>query len=188
MTSSIDTATRIERLRTLCAAGAERLRLGRAVDRALIPSVSAWSAVMHFDHLVTTTRSILGAVDRILANDAACVPDGDLSPQAARILRAGSIPRGVAEAPAQMRAAESPNPADVAARLAEIASRCGAMAARAAEIDAATLRVPHFALGPMTASQWIAFAQIHFEHHVLIADDCVRAAESESDAAPAGGS
>ncbi len=187
MTTPLDTSVRLEGLRALCATAEARLRLGRTADRIVVPSVSKWSAVMHFDHVASATRSILGAVDRILANDAACVPGGDLSPQAARILRAGSIPRGVAEAPAPLRAAESPQAADVALRLAEIASCCAALKSRTAEIDGATLRFPHFALGPLTAPQWIAFAQIHFEHHLLIADDCVRAAESQAGAAPAGG-
>lgn len=187
MSPTHETSARLATLRAHCAAAESRLRLDLAADRAVMPGMSAWSAVMHFDHLASTTRSILGAVDRILAGDAACVPGGETSPQAARILRAGSIPRGVAEAPAQMRAAESPQAADVALRLAEIASRCAALSSRTAEIDGATLRFPHFALGPLTAPQWIAFAQIHFEHHLLIADDCVRAAERQGDAAPADG-
>lgn len=133
------------------------------------PGVSAWSALQHVDHAARATQSALSQVGRILAGDDACLPPGPLSPAAEAILRSESIPRGVAEAPRPTRPDPAPAPADVARRLGDLRAALRSADARAAEVAAAVGRLPHFALGPMTAAEWIRFARVHVEHHVRIA-------------------
>jgi hypothetical protein len=151
--------------------------LGRDPEHlgAVSDSVSHWSPRMHLDHAALATASVCGAIRKILAGDARCVAPGPASDPLRAILESGAIPRGVADAPAAMKPPEDVSHVVACAHLAECRRHVAELATRVPEIEAATLRFPHFALGPMTAAEWVRFARIHFEHHVAIARDAASA-------------
>ena len=137
-------------------------------------AVSHWSPRMHLDHAALATSSVCGAVRRILAGDPRCVEAGPPVAALAAILAAGAIPRGAADAPAPMKPPPDVTHAAACAHLAECRTALDALGPLVDQVQAATRRYPHFALGPMTAAEWIRFARIHFEHHVAIARDAAR--------------
>lgn len=133
--------------------------------------VSQWSPRQQIDHAALATLSICGALDRILAGAPECVPPGRPGPNLEMILTTGFIPRGRAEAPEKMKPAPDVTHAATLAHLDALLARLRELAPRAAACAAAGLRYPHFALGPMTAPEWLRFARIHFDHHVALARD-----------------
>jgi hypothetical protein len=165
--------------RDLCeldrAAGAALDWLDRDGERlaVVVEDVSKWSPRMQLDHAALATRSICGAVELILAGDPRCVAAGPRGENLSAILTTGFIPRGRAEAPDSMKPAPDVGHAATREHLVTLRERLAALAPRADAIAAATLRFPHFALGPMTAAEWLRFARIHFDHHVAIAHDAI---------------
>jgi hypothetical protein len=130
---------------------------------------SAWTPLQHYHHAGRASRWALRSIERILAGSPDTGAPGPPSPQAERVLRAGSIPRGAAGTPEMLRPPTAVVAAEVQEMLGSLAARLGALSPRAQDLAAADRRLPHFALGPLTPAEWIRFARIHFEHHAAIA-------------------
>lgn len=139
-------------------------RLGRVAAK-----VSAWSPLQQIDHAALTTTAIADLVERILAGDAACLPAGPRDAKLEFILAAGAIPRGRGDAPKELRAGDDVSAATVVDRLTVAVEKLNALMPRVRDLAAADRRLPHFALGPMTAGEWLRFGVIHFDHHLAIA-------------------
>ncbi len=141
--------------------------------RSLIPErarrsgpVSAWSVGQHLEHCVLSMRSMLG-------NLLACTgpaPEASPAPAGLRVLAAGKIPRGAAEAPEVARPKVDAAPDELEIGLAE----CSSLLLRAPEIrEDAWSR--HFALGILRRDQAMRFLEIHTDHHLGIIRDILRA-------------
>ena len=115
----------------------------------------------------------LGVAARRLARDAGRLvrEPGDRKDEALAILRTGTVPRGVAEAP---RFVTPPANIDLdLARqlLAEVSEARTALAADLDALRAAPRAIPHQALGDLTGPEWVRFAHIHTNHHLAIVDE-----------------
>ena len=171
MNMPTDPARELADLGRLTATAAEWLERHGERLGAVVEDVSKWSPRMQIDHAALAAASVCGAVERILAGAPGCVEPGEPSAQLSAILTTGFIPRGTAEAPEKMRPAAGVTHDEALAHVAALRGRLDALTPRVAEIASAGLRFPHFALGPMTASEWLLFARIHTDHHLAIARD-----------------
>lgn len=165
---SIDLTAEIEALRRFYDATHDRLD-----DAALfeaVPSVSTWTPAQHLYHIWRANASMLKAA-RLLAAGALDGETPDLSDIGEQILRSGSIPRGVADAPDNVR---PPDELDRDA-LEDAWSRSHAkLDSIADDVDAiatATGGLSHPAWGTLTAAQWVRAARVHSDHHAAILDD-----------------
>ena len=155
---------------------AEVLALPEERLLAQAPEVSGWCAGQHAFHMVL-------ACDLSLKNALALVKDTgrlvrepeDRKPEAQEILRAGSIPRGVAEAP---RFVTPPPRLDfplVRQILGEVRDQRTQIAEDTAALAAAPRAIPHQLLGDLSATEWVRFARVHTNHHLVILDEVLAA-------------
>ena len=87
------------------------------------------------------------------------------------ILEAGEFPRGVGQSPDAMLPGDDPDAATVQAATEKARERWASLDDQAEAIEASTVRLPHPALGPLTAAEWLRFASIHGRHHLRIVDE-----------------
>ena len=145
----------------------------RAGETVRNPAVSAWGVPEHFHHVALVAGSIAMAVAAILRGRGGA--PGESSELAATLLGAGEIPRGFGQAPEGMRPAESPDAAAIREAVAKARSRWEKVVDRTEEIAVASARLPHYALGPLTAAEWVRFAAVHGDHHLAIVKDVLAA-------------
>lgn len=173
--SGMDTDLRSElvELRRLHAEAAAIVRGDDARIGLVVPAVSRWSAAQQIEHALRVNLDTLGEAEAAAAGGPARTTDRGLTPGGERVLAAGMIPRGLAEAPASYRA----SPAPTADALRDLVARHDALLARievSCEAFAASpLRLLHFALGGMTPAQWVRFGRIHLAHHLAIGREVV---------------
>jgi hypothetical protein len=140
---------------------------GRGIIRK--PKISGWSVAEHCHHSAIVSGSIATAVRGLLRGRG---EEGPPAGEAAQeILDSGRIPRGEGEAPAVMRPEEHPESRTIQAAVRKARSRWEGLLDQTEEIDACELRLPHHALGLLTAAEWVRFAATHTDHHLRIVDD-----------------
>ena len=135
----------------------------------LAPEVSGWSVHRQVDHIVKTASKVLEIVEGLLAGGG---EPGEPTELGQRILRDGAIPRGVAESPDFVVPAGSPDMDAVRQGLADATTRIEALGPLPEE----TNRIPHPALGPIDARDWMRFLEVHTNHHLAILADIGKAA------------
>jgi hypothetical protein len=101
-------------------------------------------------------------------DDARILPSGSPTLAGRLVLATGRIPRGRAQAPAEMLPGERPSGRDLAARLDALRREAAELSGRRAALVRTPGRIPHFALGALRADQWLRFARIHTAHHLAI--------------------
>ena len=138
--------------------------------------VSAWSGDQQLYHIALATDL---ALSNVMALDSGKSPrivaEPDPIPLALEVLERGSYPRGESEAP---RIVQPPDEVDAALLADEYENLGGALEkvrALAAAIPGLPGAIPHQALGPLSAAQWLRFARLHAEHHLAIVEDIRRA-------------
>jgi hypothetical protein len=159
----MDTAAELSRLhdglRRIGGLLADEVRLARET-----PEVSGWSVARQLHHTLLVAGSIATAVRTLTRGRG---EEGTkTSAQARELLEGGSLPRGVAKAPAAFEPDEDPDPAMLRALLTKTRSRWEALTGQEGEIDGAAGRLPHPLLGPLAATEWVRFAAVHTEHHL----------------------
>ena len=135
------------------------------------PEISGWCALEHIAHVALANELIVRNLDSLVSGQGLLViASGDPVSGALKILGSGKIPRGLAQSPRMVRP-----PAKIDRELLDewlkTAEQGFSRHARTQpELQAATGRIPHQMLGPLTASLWVRFAAVHTRHHLEIAD------------------
>lgn len=143
-----------------------------------VQTVSLWSVGQQVGHVAKTIEFISSQLEAILANP---TMNADLpaKPISGQLLTGGEIPRGRGKAPVQITYPLQPKLDDVKAELAKAKERWSKLAARSSELQKAPGKFVHFALGPMTCTDWVRFTAVHTAHHLKIINDILaKAAEN----------
>lgn len=177
----VDTRRDVARLERFHAAAADRLALDDALLWEPAPEVSGWSAVQQLFHVLLANELAYRNVRLVLEGTSPWVRRGE-GPNLLGylILSAGSIPRGKAKAPRLVVPPKKPVRAVVEDTLRGNVDALAALAARLDDVLAAGPRgsnagVPHQDLGNLGPPLWLAFAALHGEHHLAIADEVLAA-------------
>lgn len=137
------------------------------------PAVSRWSAAQQIGHAVGVNVATFADIAAALAGAPRRTTEDGPTAAGAGILALGAIPRGVAESPSRFRPDPQPDLAALAQLVASHRSALAGLRGSAAAIAACPVRMPHFALGGMTAAEWTRFCRIHLAHHLAIADEAL---------------
>lgn len=138
--------------------------------------ISAWSPEQHLAHLSLANELVCRNIKSLIKGAGALVVDGgEPPPDALAVLQSGTFPRGAAQAPRMVRPPETVVRAYLEEWLEGNRAEFEELAGRTDEIEAATCRIPHQVLGPLTAVQWVRFAAMHTRHHLEIAREVLAA-------------
>ena len=142
----------------------------------VVPGVSGWSAAAHAHHVVLACYLSLRNASALLEGDDRFAREPVNRPdETQRILRAGAIPRGGAEAPPIVSPPPAPNLEEVQGLLDKATSMHAAVTERLDAAPASSLTIAHHELGDLNAVEWIRFARIHTQHHLEIIDEILAA-------------
>jgi hypothetical protein len=154
----------LARLRTIVALPADVAELRR-------PEVSGWSPLEHVAHVSLANELIVRNLHSLGSGQGALVQlSGEPVAGTLEILQSGAIPRGRAQSPRMVRPPSRIDRALLEEWMAGAESGFEHFASQSELLEAASGRIPHQLLGPLTASQWVRFARIHTLHHLAIAD------------------
>ena len=154
--------------------GCERLRELAALPQELAerrrPEISGWCALEHVAHVALANELIVRNLDRLASGAGLLVvATGEPVAGALPILERGVIPRGAVQSPRMVRPPAKIDRALLAEWLATAEAGFARHAKDPARLAAATGRIPHQTLGPLTAALWVRFAAVHTRHHLEIA-------------------
>jgi len=132
-----------------------------------LPSAGGWRAGQVFDHVVGASAIILDQVQLCIDGEA---EELGFRLKPALLLLYGSIPPvriKVPRAPALAKIAQPETRSQLAARegLEALALRTRSLARPAGEASK-RLKRPHPIVGPLDASQWFQFNEMHLRHHL----------------------
>ena len=155
----------LQRLREIEGLPAEVAELRR-------PEVSGWSALEHVAHVALANELIVRNLETLLANQGLLLlPHGEPSPKALAVLNSGQIPRGAAQSPRMVRPPARIDRMLLAEWLVTAEAAFTRFAQDTTSLAAAPGRVPHQLLGPLSATLWVRFANVHTRHHLSIANE-----------------
>lgn len=166
--TSIDLNREIDALRQFYADTHSRLDDDVLFDA--VPSVSAWSPAQHLFHIWRANASMLKAA-RLLAVGAVDSEAPDLSDVGAQVLRSGTMPRGVADAPDNVRPPDELDRDALEDAWSRSRAKLDSLADDVDAVNASTGGLSHPAWGTLTATQWVRAARVHSDHHAAILDD-----------------
>lgn len=133
-------------------------------------AVSTWSVGQQLIHTVVTAISIPLAIRQILRGGGEETGEG-ITETGREILTSGIIPRGRGDAPDPSRREETPPAEEIVAALAKARKKWEVVAPQMDDLRSATNRMPHPAVGPLTAAEWVRFEAVHAAHHLKLVDD-----------------
>ena len=140
------------------------------------PDVSAWSIGEQVQHVVLSLRAIATQITRALRKPADSEGSGP-NRMGKMILDSGIFPRGRAQAPEIVMPQDAVDSEAVCKTLQETRQKWDDLESRSEQIAESTAVVPHDLLGDFTANDWIRFAPIHTNHHLLIIRDIISGAD-----------
>ena len=163
----------------------ELLQLGRSLEAFIaayradepaallrVPVVSGWSLAEHFYHLCLATDLALRNVQSLVRGKGRLIThEGGANTMAEEVLARESFPRGEAEAPRIVQPPDSIDPALLSQELDLLGQALERTRELLPQVPTASGRIPHQALGPLDAAQWLRFARLHAAHHLSIARD-----------------
>jgi hypothetical protein len=157
-------------LRESCAEIDRLLALPPGDLRRPAARVSGWSAEKQVAHVALANELVVRNLNSLIKGSGLFVVEGgEPVPQALAVLVAGRFPRGIAQAPRIVRPPEELDRELVGDWVAGGRQGFDELSRRIAELRAATKKVPHQLMGPLSASQWLRFAAVHTRHHLAIA-------------------
>ena len=151
-----------------------------ALDAAAVAHIdtpiSKWSVGQHLHHVALVTGTIATFVKSILrGRGEPGFPDPEQAAAARAIFETGRIPRGKAKAPEGAIPEAAPD-GDLIRAAVEKARDCwSSLLDQHAEMENCIGRLPHPALGPLTAAEWARFTAVHAEHHLRIVEEILSA-------------
>lgn len=161
----------VAELDALAAQAADRETAALRADR-----VSGWSVAEQLEHLMVSDRSILRALDTMLAGEKPSAGGGP-SLAGRAILGFGYIPRGVGRAPKAVVPGKM-EPPEIEAGFRELRQRYGALEKDLGRIERSDWTFPHPLLGNFDCRRWLRFVTVHHRHHQKIIRDIVAAARA----------
>lgn len=146
----------------------EALARDDAVLTTSAPGVSGWSIAQHIEHTIKSTSGML----MLIMGSVSGTANAELHPSlSARFtLLTGFIPRGKIKAQGPAVPTGQTND-ELRAAVAQAGAFVKNLEARLGEIEAATGRTPHPALGALRPIDWLRFIGIHQHHHMKIIRD-----------------
>jgi hypothetical protein len=152
----------------------DRLLERPAAESSVVrPEISAWSVEHHLAHIALANELVARNLRSLIKGSGPFVVEsGDPPPGALEVLISGRLPRGKVQAPRMVQPPEVVQREYLVEWLAGNRGDFAALTQRVPDLRAATQRVPHQLLGPLSASQWLRFAAIHTHHHLEIAVRC----------------
>jgi len=152
-----------------------RAGLGERVT-GRVESISAWGVDQHLYHIALATDFAIRNVVGIVAEKHPLLQhEGTSNELTAELLRRRSFPRGETQSP---RIVTPPSEVDLEFLATEMQGnldRLPQLKEALPNIGAATGRVKHQALGPLSAREWLTFANLHVQHHLVIAREIAEA-------------
>jgi hypothetical protein len=134
------------------------------------PSISAWSPEQHLAHLALANELIARNLASLAAGSGPLVIEsGEPDPGVLAIFATGVIPRGRAQSPRMVVPPAQVERAFLVDWLAGNRRDFQALEPQCELLRAATGRVRHQTLGPLSATLWLRFAALHTLHHLAIA-------------------
>jgi hypothetical protein len=134
------------------------------------PAISGWSAEQHLAHIALANELVARNLASLVRGFGPfVVASGEPTEEVLGLLRHGRFPRGKAQSP---RMVVPPAQVEREFLLDWIAGNrrdFASFSQRRAQLEAASGRVPHQILGPLSAVLWVRFAAAHTRHHVAIA-------------------
>ena len=159
-------------LRESCAEIDRLLAMPPRELRRAAPKVSAWTAEQQVAHVTLANELVIRNLHSLIKGSGMFVVDGGEAPeQALAVLAAGRFPRGMAQSPRIVRPPETIERELVLEWAGSGRDGFEQLSKRVGELRAATKKVPHQILGPLSASQWLRFAAAHTRHHLEIATE-----------------
>ncbi len=155
------------------------------LDR-VVPEVSGWSADQHLAHLSLANELVCRNVRSLIKGEGPLLVDaGEPPPEALGVLRAGRLPRGAAQSPRMVRPPEQVRREYLVEWIEGNLREFDLLASQCDAIEAASRRIPHQILGPLSAVQWVRFGSTHTRHHLDIAREVLSASMSRSEGSTA---
>jgi len=150
--------------------------LPAAISEARRPEISGWCALEHVSHVALANELIVRNLETLAANSGMLLlSEGEPSSEALAVLVSGRIPRGVAQSPRMVRPPAKIDRALLGDWLQTAERGFAKFAQQSAQLAAAPGRVPHQLLGPLSATLWVRFANVHTRHHLSIANELLAA-------------
>jgi hypothetical protein len=147
----------------------EVLRWDDSVFYAVADKVSLWSAAQHAWHVASANLLMFSAIEKLYKDEAEDVlRTGGPTLPGWFVLTTGRLPRGRAKAPAPLEAPPETVRPDAVRLVQQSKAMMTSLAQRAQFLHEPKGRLNHFALGNLTALQWLKFARIHTRHHLAI--------------------
>jgi hypothetical protein len=133
----------------------------------LAHAVSGWSVGEHIHHLTLVDQRVIQRLRAPTPEDPGLAPAG---PRALEVLASGTLPRGIAKAPAASLPTRS-DPAGLAQDLAETEALMSSIAGELAAFGADPGIIRHGQFGGLTRTQWLRLMHVHHRHHLAIMAD-----------------
>jgi DinB superfamily len=150
--------------------------------RRAVSTVSRWSPEQHLAHISLANELVARNLASLLRGSGPfVVASGEPSNEVLQLLASGRLPRGKAQAPRIVVP-----PADVEREylldwVAGNRREFNVFAQQCTELEAASARVPHQLLGPLSAALWVRFAVVHTRHHLVITREVLNADGTTND-------
>ena len=149
--------------------------------RRAVPAVSGWSPEQHIAHIALANELVARNLFSLLRGAGPFVlASGEPTGEALQFLVAGRFPRGATKAPRIVVPPADVERAYVLEWIADNRRDFAAFAQQADALCAATGRVPHQILGPLSAVLWVRFAALHTRHHMAIAREALNYSSAAS--------
>ena len=130
------------------------------------PDRTGWNSAEHAAHCAKVSLLVARTVRTLLASQSDA-RRGPINEAAQALLDSGCFPRGKGNAPPSLH--PTPAATEDGVRALKAASRSWTkIEARVDEIESSTAQSDHFAMGPLTASEWVRFCAAHTAHHLRI--------------------
>ncbi len=131
------------------------------------PAVSGWSVGEHIHHLILVDQRVIQRLRAPTPDDPGVAPAG---PRALAVLESGTLPRGVAQAPAASMPTRS-DPSELAQDLDHTETAASSIADQLAAFASDAGIIRHGQFGGLTRSQWLRLMHVHHRHHLAIMAD-----------------
>lgn len=172
MSGSLDLDTNFAELARSLVRLREIEALPAGISEARRPEISGWCALEHVSHVALANELIVRNLETLSANSGMLLlSEGEPSAEALAVLLSGQIPRGRAQSPRMVRPPAKIDRALLSEWLHTAERGFAKFAQQSALLAAAPGRVPHQLLGPLSATLWVRFANVHTRHHLAIAEE-----------------